>query len=81
MTPNMLRKLWSLVETAQPRLLLELDDGTLVTWLMEQMEIRSSPRETGLTETSILENYIREHILLIRDIASDSGPQPFALGS
>ena len=71
MTPNMLRQLWSLVESSQPSHLLELDDGSLINWLLGQMDARNQSSEST-TERTILESYIRDHLLLIRDIADDS---------
>ena len=77
MTPNMLRKLWSLVESSQPSLLLELDDGSLTHWLMSQMDDREGVYQSNTCEQTALENYIREHLLLIRDMADASWHEPF----
>ncbi len=38
MTPTIMRQLWSVVETAQAKLLLQLDDASLVQWLVKQTE-------------------------------------------
>ena len=38
MTPTMLRQLWSLVENAQAATLVNLDDRSLVQWLIEQLK-------------------------------------------
>ncbi len=71
MTPNMLRQLWSLVESAQSRQILDLDDYSLINWLIAQMNSRHSSAEQSYQETHVLEGYIRDHLLLIRDIADD----------
>lgn len=72
MTPNMLRRLWSLVESSQSKRLLELDDRRLVEWLMNQMEMRHLSTESNHQEIHVLETYICDHLMLIRDIADDS---------
>ena len=77
MTPNMLRKLWSLVESSQPSHLLELDDRSLTHWLLSQMDAPEASPENNSCEDNVLENYIREHLLLIRDIADASWHKPF----
>ena len=72
MTPNMLRQLWSLVESSQPSHLLELDDGSLTNWLISQMDNINQSSASEVSEKTILESYIRDHLLLIRDIADDT---------
>ena len=72
MTPNMLRQLWSLVESSQPSHLLELDDGSLTNWLIHQMDTRNQSSDSDPHEKTILESYIKDHLLLIRDIADGS---------
>ena len=72
MTPNMLRQLWSLVESSQPSHLLELDDGSLTNWLICQMDNQTQSSNPDFNEKTVLESYIRDHLLLIRDIADDS---------
>ena len=38
MSPTMLRQLWSLVETTQASLIVSLDDGDLVQWLLKRLQ-------------------------------------------
>ncbi|MEM9136526.1 MAG: hypothetical protein AAGB01_04155 [Cyanobacteria bacterium P01_F01_bin.42] len=80
MTPNMLRQLWSLVESTQSRQIRELDDRRLVDWLLTQMTSRSALMESSEPEKNALERYIREHLLLIRDIADDNWGKESSLG-
>ena len=40
MTPTVMRQLWSVVETAQANVLLQLDDASLVQWLVKQTEMQ-----------------------------------------
>jgi hypothetical protein len=66
MTPTMLRQLWSLIETTQANLLLQLDDASLVQWLIKQFkQERSLKRE----EIDILSDYLNNRISLIRELA------------
>ena len=81
MTPNMLRRLWSLVESSQSNLLLELDDGSLVEWLMSQMDMRNQSTGQDHQEICAIETYIRDHLLLIRDIADDSCRNEYPRGT
>lgn len=66
MTPIMLRKLWSLVETTQASTLVTLDDASLVQCLLKQFKT-----EAGINskEADQLSDYIGSRISLIRDIA------------
>ncbi|WP_293129903.1 hypothetical protein [Microcoleus sp. bin38.metabat.b11b12b14.051] len=66
MTPVMLRQLWSLIETTQATLLVNLDDATLVQWLLKQ--IKTSSALNG-NETDLLNEYIESRLSLIRDLA------------
>jgi hypothetical protein len=68
MTPTIMRQLWSVVETAQAKLLLQLDDASLVQWLVKQTE-----RQVLLdsNETDYLYHYIQSRLALIRDIAHE----------
>lgn len=68
MTPTMLRQLWSLVETAQAAMLVNLDDATLAQWLLKQFKM-SSPLNGN--EADILHEYICSRLALIRDIAQE----------
>ncbi len=66
MTPKIMRQLWSVVENAHSRTLLQLDDASLVQWLVKQTSMQ------GLldgNETDFLSEYIQARIHLIRDIA------------
>ena len=70
MTPNMMRQLWSLVESTHAQILLDLDDANLTNWLMKQIEDQGEAAPTQSQQDShIMRNYIQDHLLLIRDIA------------
>ena len=66
MTPTMLRKLWSLVETTQASTLVTLDDASLVQCLVKQVKT-----EAGINskEADLLNDYICSRLSLIRDMA------------
>ncbi|MEG3849985.1 hypothetical protein QT971_20285 [Microcoleus sp. herbarium19] len=66
MTPVMLRQLWSLIETTQATLLVNLDDATLVQWLLKQLKTNSG---FNGKETDVLNEYIESRLSLIRDLA------------
>jgi hypothetical protein len=66
MTPVMLRQLWSLIETTQATLLVNLDDATLVQWLLKQLKTNSA---LNGKETDLLNEYIESRLSLIRDLA------------
>ncbi len=66
MSPTLLRQLWSLVENTQANTLLGLDDTSLVSWLLRQLEKR---RDLERYETDILSDYIYSKLSLIRDLA------------
>lgn len=66
MTPKIMRQLWSVVETAQAKTLLQLDDATLVQWLVKQ--IKTQALLDG-HETDFLSDYIQSRLSLIRDLA------------
>ncbi len=70
MSPIMLRQLWSVVETTQSATLLNLDDSSLVQWLMKQIRNRHCLNHE---ETAIVNTYIRSHLPLIRDLAGSRG--------
>uniref|UniRef100_A0ACD5GS22 Uncharacterized protein n=1 Tax=Desertifilum tharense IPPAS B-1220 TaxID=1781255 RepID=A0ACD5GS22_9CYAN len=65
MTPTMLRKLWSLIETTQAQLLLKLDDASLEQWLMRHLDLG---RSLNGEECDILSHYIHSRLSLIRDL-------------
>ena len=68
MTPTILRHLWSVVETTQSNILLKLDDASLVQWLLKQIKTTAS---LDHNQTTILSDYIRSRLSLIRDLAQD----------
>jgi hypothetical protein len=66
MTPKILRQLWSVVENSQTKILLQMDDASLVQWLVKQTTKQAllDPQETDY-----LSDYIQSRLTLIRDIA------------
>ncbi|MBE9103756.1 hypothetical protein IQ229_01980 [Nostoc cf. edaphicum LEGE 07299] len=68
MTPTIMRQLWSVVETAQAKLLLQLDDASLVQWLVKQIETQVL---LDSNETDFLSHYIQSRLALIRDLAHE----------
>lgn len=66
MTPSLLRQLWSLIEDTQSSTLLNLDDTTLTQWLLRQVMQNCA---LNYAETSVLDNYLRSKLSLIRDLA------------
>jgi hypothetical protein len=68
MTPIMLRQLWTLVEATQAQLLLNLDDTSLVQWLLRQLRTQ---RPLDTEESTILSSYIQTKLPLIRDLAEE----------
>jgi hypothetical protein len=66
MTPTMLRQLWSLIETTQANLLLQLDDASLVQWLIKQFK---QERSLDGEQLDIVSNYLNNRISLIRELA------------
>ncbi|WP_414542343.1 hypothetical protein [Nostoc sp. CCY0012] len=66
MTPKMLRQLWSVVENSQTKTLLQMDDASLVKWLVKQTTNQAllDPKETDF-----LSDYIQSRLSLIRDLA------------
>ncbi|WP_375473559.1 hypothetical protein [uncultured Nostoc sp.] len=68
MTPTIMRQLWSVVETAQAKLLLQLDDASLVQWLVKQTETQVL---LDSNETDFLSHYIQSRLALIRDLAHE----------
>ena len=66
MNSSTLRQFWSLVEQTQTSVLLELDDRELMTRLQEQLEQHQC---FGAAEISLVREYIRVKIPLIRDLA------------
>ncbi len=66
MNPKMMRQLWTLIESTQVNTLLQLDDLTLVQWLLKQFTAQQVIDEH---ETSSLNTYINSRLPLIRDTA------------
>ena len=66
MTPTMLRQFWSLIEATQSHLLLQLDDSSLVDWLLDRLIYEQS---LNYQQTDLFRNYISAKISLIRDLA------------
>jgi hypothetical protein len=66
MTPTIMRQLWSIVEAAQTVTLLQLDDASLVQWLVKQTTKQAL---LDPDETDFLCDYIRARLSLIRDLA------------
>lgn len=68
MSPLMLRRLWSVVETTQTQVLLSLDDTTLVQWLLKQLR---SQQSLDHEEVDRFSTYIESRLPLIRDLAQN----------
>jgi succinate dehydrogenase flavin-adding protein (antitoxin of CptAB toxin-antitoxin module) len=66
MSPFLLRQIWSLVEATQTQVLLNLDDETLVQWLLRQLK---NQRSFDSQETDLLNTYLQSRLPLIRDLA------------
>ena len=66
MTPLMLRNLWSIVEATQSHFLLNLDDPSLVRWLVKQLYHQ---RFMNHAEENALVDYIQSKLPLIRELA------------
>jgi hypothetical protein len=66
MTPTIMRQLWSIVEAAQTVTLLQMDDASLIQWLVKQTTTQAL---LDPNETDFLCDYIRARLTLIRDIA------------
>ncbi len=62
----MLRQLWSVVETSQSQMLLNLDDNSLVQCLLKQLKTQ---RSLAPEEASAYTHYIHSRLPLIRDVA------------
>ncbi|MGF1494610.1 MAG: hypothetical protein ACFBSC_19615 [Microcoleaceae cyanobacterium] len=66
MTPNLLRKVWSLIEATQAPFLVKMDDAALVEWLLKRLEHDS---HINGQEAAIMNDYINSKVSLIRDLA------------
>ena len=68
MTPTMMRQLWAMIESTQVNTLLQLDDSSLVQWLLKQF---TAQQEIDAQETSSLNTYLSSRLPLIRDTAEE----------
>lgn len=68
MTPALLRQLWALIEQTQSQILLELDDASLVQWLLRHL---GAGRSLDRLESAHLNTYIYSRLRLIRDLAEE----------
>lgn len=67
MSPRMLKQLWSLVESTQAQTLLNLDDMSLVQWLLKQLAHQYALNHQ---ETNLFSHYIQSRLPLIRELAT-----------
>ncbi len=68
MTPKMMRQLWAMIESTQVSTLLQLEDLTLVQWLLKQF---TAQQKLDAQETTSLNTYISSRLPLIRDTATE----------
>ena len=66
MTPKTMRQLWAMIESTQVNTLLQLDDQSLVQWLLKQF---TAQQTIDAQEASSLNTYINSRLPLIRDTA------------
>ena len=66
MTPKTMRQLWAMIESTQVNTLLQLDDQSLVQWLLKQF---TAQQTIDAQEASSLNTYINARLPLIRDTA------------
>lgn len=66
MTPTIMRQLWSIIEATHTVTLLQLDDDSLVQWLVKQITNQSF---LDASEIDFLCDYIQSRLSLIRDLA------------
>lgn len=64
----MMRQLWAMIESTQVNTLLQLDDSSLVQWLLKQF---TAQQEIDDQETSSLNTYLSSRLPLIRDTAEE----------
>ena len=69
MSPAIIRLFWDSVNQAQPNLLLNLDDDGLMSWLVEQVQQRST---LDFHQQNDLNHYISDRLPLIREMAYES---------
>ncbi|NJK29201.1 MAG: hypothetical protein HC940_03115 [Acaryochloris sp. SU_5_25] len=68
MSPEAIRKFWSLIEMTQTHILLTLDNDALVNWLVRQLQREGFVK---LADSKDLNAYISTRLPLIRDMAQE----------
>ena len=71
MPPTILHQFWAFIEDTQTTTLLNLDDATLVGWLIGQFQRRTV---LNTEETQNLNTYIAGRLPLIRELAEERSP-------
>jgi hypothetical protein len=71
MPPTILHQFWAFIEDTQTTTLLNLDDATLVGWLIGQFQRRTV---LNTEETQNLNTYISGRLPLIRELAEERSP-------
>ena len=66
MTPTIMRQLWSIIEATHTVTLLQLDDDSLVQWLVKQI---TNQAFLDASEIDFLCDYIQSRLSLIRYLA------------
>ena len=66
MSPTIMRQFWSIVEDTHTVTLLQLDDASLVQWLVKQI---TNQAFLDASEIDFLCGYIQSRLSLIRDLA------------
>lgn len=67
-SPNMMRQLWTLVESTQVSTLLQFEDSDLVQFLLKRFKAQQL---IDAQDASNLDTYIQSKLPLIRDLAED----------
>lgn len=67
MSPRMIRQIWTLIEKSHSTTLLSLDDNSLVSWIIAEIE---SGRLLNSHEVDLYSSYIRSRLPLIRDVVA-----------
>lgn len=68
MSPEAVRKFWSLIEMTQTHILLSLDNDALVGWLARQLRREDFLKRVDARD---LDAYISSRLPLIRDMAEE----------
>jgi len=66
MNPSRLHQLWSVIESTQAHILTTLSDRDLIQCLLDKLDEREALDSEG---TTLVRNYIRDRVSLIRDLA------------